>query len=81
MTSDLMPVHYFSEFSHLEVQNRLQCTLNFQWEACMNYCDVLSKEQSFNSDTDSKIVLRRKTEIKWKCYEKHHVPIEKYGKA
>ena len=67
MNLETLPVHYFSEFSQIDVTNRMACMIDLNWEACKHFCDTRTKNEEL---TD------RKT---WKCYEFFNISKSHYG--
>ena len=41
MTGDLLPVFMVTEFDKYEITNRMECLVNYESEACMDYCSSL----------------------------------------
>ena len=65
MSSELFPVHGFTEFKKYEITNRMECLINKVQEACIEHC---------NGVPDSNWRDR------FKCYEKHEVSTSAYGR-
>jgi hypothetical protein len=68
LTSDLFPLHYFTEFTEYEVTNRYECLVNKRAEPCEMYCKQKSAHENMTNQ-----------EL-WACYNQTGVPRETYGK-
>ena len=67
MNLETLPIHYFSEFSKIDVTNRMACMIDSNWEACKHFCDIRTKNEEL---TD------RET---WNCYEYFNISKSHYG--
>ena len=72
MTSNLLPVYMVSTFEKVELTNRIECLLNRESTACIDYCDTLLKASS--NDTVE-------PEDQWTCYEKYGASRSLYAES
>jgi hypothetical protein len=69
MNLETLPVHYFSEFSRLDITNRMACFINYNWEACIYYCDTTKVKND---------LTMKET---WDCYKHFNISKSHYGLA
>jgi hypothetical protein len=68
-TSDLLPLHHFTEITGFEVKNRYECMVKKEFKPCEDFCNQLRIYDPNTTDSDI-----------WDCYKRLGIQTKDYGR-